>query len=838
MDGNLRQSGSIDKAELFNLLLDGTDDLLIVTDAGLRLAFISRSLLDIAELPSEALHGRTIAESGLFRGHARALHECLHQAVRTAEPAQIEIAWMRGESERIYRIRVQTHLDASRVRYVLARARDITEQRRIEKNLRKREHEFRTLAENSPDNIIRYGLDRRAIYCNREIKDRVLEVSAQRVVGHTPSESAPPGMRGVETYEALLAHTLATGERGTMELIVPHPSGELLVHSVVIAAEFDAGGAVCGAVAVGRDVTEQVKARQALLAKEREFRTLAENAGDNIVRWDTQGRMLYANPAMSRLFGIPVEKLIGHNPMKSMHGRPQPNLSFTTVEQVLSAVMQVAAEGSEVMREFTITPPGMTHAEVHQIRFVPERDESGKVCSVLGFGRDISEKLEQLRLIESLVSTDPLTRLANRQALHECAPGMLRSAARQQTQVAVMLLDLDEFKSVNDGMGHSAGDEMLREVARRLTGCLCAKDLLVRLGGDEFVLVAPDIGDTQDVAAIVAKLHDRLAPPFRIGHREVRSTASIGVALYPQDGAQIEQLLANADTAMYQAKRSGRARTEYYRSELGDAVRHRLALEDALHEACHGNGLELYYQPQLNLLDPQAVVGAEALLRWHHPTLGFLTPDRFIALAEETGAIVPMGRWVLRTAAETAVRWNRGRAQPLHLAVNVSTRQFIDDDLPALIDEVLAHTGCSPRWLCIEITESALLQDSPRVQQALEAFRRQGLRIALDDFGTGYSALNYLARFPVDSLKIDRSFVHGIGRSHRDDELVKAFIAMASALKLTTVAEGVETTEQTDFLLAQGCPVMQGFRFGHPTPEKRFIAEFMPDEPNIVPAVS
>jgi EAL domain-containing protein (putative c-di-GMP-specific phosphodiesterase class I) len=222
-------------------------------------------------------------------------------------------------------------------------------------------------------------------------------------------------------------------------------------------------------------------------------------------------------------------------------------------------------------------------------------------------------------------------------------------------------------------------------------------------------------------------------------------------------------------------------------------------------------------------------VGAEALLRWQHPTLGFLTPNKFIALAEETGTIVPIGRWVLHKAAETATRINHNRAQPLQLAVNVSTRQFVDDDLLAVMDEVLASTGCHPHWLSIEITENALLEDSPHVQKTLEAFRQRGLRVALDDFGTGYSALNYLARFPVDCLKIDRSFVNGIGRSHRDDELVKAFIAMATALNLKVVAEGVETAEQQAFLLAQNCTVVQGFRFGRPTSEKSFL-DNLPEE--------
>ncbi len=809
-----------DQAALFSALLDHTDDLVFATDAHLRLVYVNRRLQDALGAAPQPLLGRTLPEVGLFGDQALPLLERLRDAVANARPVELDVDWVRGEALRHYRVLVQLDLDGKRVRHLTACARDVSEQRRIENDLRVREREFRTLAENSPDNIIRYGLDKRAVYCNREIEDRV-NVSAQRIVGRTPTEGAPPGMEGAENYERQLEQTLATGERGTVELVVPHPNGELRVHSVVISAEYDADGAICGAVAVGRDVTEQVRAQRALQAKEREFRTLAENAGDNIVRWDTQGRMLYVNPAMARLFGATPKDLIGQ-----LASRYRDKLGVQT-GAVGEAARQVMREGRETMREIRIKPPGLERTEVHQIRFVPERDESGQVCSVLGIGRDITEKLEHLELIESLVRTDPLTRLANRQALLEQAPGILQAAGRRRSRVAVMLLDLDQFKSVNDGMGHSVGDELLCGVARCLKQCLRVNDLLVRLGGDEFVIVVPDVDDTRGLLTIVSKLHGGLSAPLRVGAREVRTTASIGVAVYPQDGEQLEQLLAHADTAMYQAKRAGRARTEYYRSELGEAVRRRLALEEAMHVMGEGSGLELHFQPQFDLLRPGQVVGAEALLRWHHPVLGFLTPNDFITLAEETGAIVPMGRWVLRRAAETAVRWNRHRHPPLHVAVNVSTRQFIDDDLPALVDDVLEETGCNSDWLWIEITESSLLEDSPRVQQALEAFHLRGLRIALDDFGTGYSALNYLARFPVDCLKIDRSFVEGIGRSPREAELVKAFIAMAAALNLSTIAEGVETAEQAAFLIEHHCTVAQGFRYGRPVPEAEFAASVL-----------
>jgi diguanylate cyclase (GGDEF)-like protein/PAS domain S-box-containing protein len=938
-----RTSAATDHGSVESLLLhawlEGTEDLAFAVDPELRLTHASQSLAQAAGRSVADLLGRSPVESALFGTGAGRLEASLRDVFGGAAPAPIEIAWPRqAGGERVYRIDLVAQRDGEgRVGRVLACARDVTAQRRVEAHLRQREYEFRTLAENSPDNIIRYGLDLRAVYCNREIEERVT-VSAARVVGRTPSEAAPPGMAGVEAYEDQLRRTLATGERGTVELQVPHPSGEVRVHSVVFAAERDASGIICGAVAVGRDVTDEVRVRRALAekerefralaetlpdvvlrydldarvvycnttiteqsgvpaeriigrraqhalpvectgaegflsqlertlrtgergavelqavyangwraysvefvaerdaggairgalavardvseevraaraleAKEREFRTLAENAIDNIARWDTDACITYFNPVMSRVFGPQPERVLGLRPQEI-----DPNF-----RPVADAVLRVVRSGEPTLLELRFPVPGGGRV-VHEIRFVPERDEAGRVCSVLGIGRDVTEKIAQLEQIESLVRTDTLTRLANRQALHERMPSLFAAAQRRRQQVGVMLLDIDHFKSVNDGLGHSAGDELLRAIAARLTACMRVNDLLVRLGGDEFVVVAPDIDDPEVLGTVAAKLHQALAAPLRIGMRDMHVTASIGVAVYPCDGESLEPLLAHADSAMYHAKRGGRARTEYYRRELSEAIQHRLLLEATLRDACHGQGLELWYQPQVCLRSGGAVLGAEALLRWRHPDLGLLAPDAFIGLAEETGMIVPIGRWVLLTAAKAAVSWNRDRAVPLCIAVNVAARQFVDDDLPAAVREVLRETGCEPGWLSVEITESALLQDSALVQQTLEALRELGVRIALDDFGTGYSALNYLARFPVDCLKIDKSFVQAVGRSERESELVKAFIAMAGALKLDLVAEGVETDAQAAFLIANGCDTGQGYRFGRPEPMERF----------------
>ncbi|MFN8121336.1 MAG: EAL domain-containing protein [Thermoleophilia bacterium] len=799
-------------------LLDETGDLVFCVGPDLRLTFVNRPVKVATACRAAQLLGQPVGATRLFGTAAMVVQEFLRSALAEARLAGIEVAWLRSEGTRIYALHAVPDVDADgAARALVVRAQNITGLRRTEQDLRAREHAFRTLAENSPDNIIRYGLDARAVYCNREIEQRVANASAGSVIGRTPVESRPPGMVGAEQYEARLRHTLATGEPGTCELRLLDPAGDVRIHQIRFAAERDADGRIHGAVAVGRDITDEAVMRQALAEKERDFRTLAENAADNIIRWDTAARVMYMNPAMARMFGHGTEDRLGMTPADIA-----PDGEF---QDIHDAVLRVAGTGRTEDLELRFPVDGVQH--IHHVHLIPERDESGWIRSVLGIGRDITERMAHLELIESLLRTDSLTRLANRQALQERAPGVLAGVLRRGGQAAVMLLDLDQFKAVNDGMGHSAGDELLRGAAERLRGALRADDLLARLGGDEFVVVAPDITGTADIAAIAEHLHGALCDPLPAGGRSVRVTASIGVAVFPGDGDGLEDLLAHADSAMYHAKRNGRGGTEYYRSELGDEVHRRLLLEESLRLASAGEGLELYFQPIVSLDDPFRVEGAEALLRWNHPTLGLLSPDAFIAAAEETGSIVPMGRWVLAEAARAAVRWNRGRDEPLRIAVNVSTRQFTLDDVVGVVDAVLEETACEPSWLSVEITESALLEDSRMVHAALEAFRDRGMRVAIDDFGTGYSALNYLVRFPMDCLKIDRSFVQGIGRSERDDELVKAFIAMATALNLSTVAEGIETGEQAVFLRAHGCESGQGYRFGRPMPAARFAREVL-----------
>ncbi len=805
--------------------LDATDDLFACVDADLRLLYANRAFENITGRTVEDCAGQPLADLQPFGDANQSVLALLAKARDAHGEAEVaeELTWFPGHGAHVA-VRHQVQARAERaadgsIGRLLLTARDVTRFRETERSLRDSQAEFRTLADNSPDNIIRYGLDGRATYCNREIERRV-NTTAVRIVGRLPMEPVPKGMIGAAEYRRVVFDALRTGRPGRVDLTVRQPDGGHATHSVLIRAERDADGTITGALAIGRDVTDLVLARQEAAERERGFRTLAENADDQIARWDTRARFVYANPRMVDLIGLPADQI---------HGRTTMEVSRGHFEEVSASIDRVIAGGEAELVEQRLLDPRDGREHVHQVLCVPERDDQGVLVSVLGVGRDITQGVRNREELERIARTDLLTGIPNSQALFDRAPAMLHAARGSGRQVGVLLLDLDGFKAVNDTVGHAGGDRVLRAVAEQVRAHLRSSDLFVRLGGDEFVIVIGDLDDTLELRAaaetVLRSLADLSGMP---AGRGVRIGASIGVAVFPDDGTTIESLVSNADIAMYQAKRSGRARVEYFRQELSAALQRRAAIEHALEAPSLTSELVLHMQPVFRFGPEPQLAGAEALVRWHHATLGLLMPDEFIPIAEESGAIVSIGRWVLREATAAASRWNRGRSvdlEPLAIAVNFSTRQFALDDLALAVEEELEASGCQPRWLVAEITESLLLEDSERIQTTLLRLRERGVRIAVDDFGTGYSALHYLTRFPLDLLKIDRRFIHGIGVAAEHDELVKALVALAGALRLGVVAEGIETTEQLDFLAAQRCELGQGFLLGGPVPVSAFEAD-------------
>ncbi len=427
------------------------------------------------------------------------------------------------------------------------------------------------------------------------------------------------------------------------------------------------------------------------------------------------------------------------------------------------------------------------------------------------------EGMANRETIDYMSMYDSLTGLPNRRMFTKrLAPILINS--RQKSEIsAVLFLDLDRFKNINDSLGHAAGDLLLMAVADRLTRCLRRGDLVARLGGDEFMVLLQGLAQKQDAAKIAAKVLDSLKSPFKILEHELHIALSIGIALSPEHGDDVDTLLKNADTAMNRAKEVGRNTYQFFATEMGAISITRLGLENDLRKALIRNELILHFQPQYNL-EGGRITGVEALLRWQHPERGMVQPDNFIPMAEETGQIVPIGKWVIREACEQSRRWSEEGFAPIQMAVNLSAKQFQQQDLPDVVAAILKETGMNPEYLELEITETILMQNLETTIDQLVRLMALGVKISIDDFGTGYSSLNYLKRFPLHALKIDRSFVKDIGEDSDESSIVSAIISLAHNLSLEVVAEGVETQGQLEFLRSQQCDRFQGFLMSTPVP--------------------
>lgn len=425
--------------------------------------------------------------------------------------------------------------------------------------------------------------------------------------------------------------------------------------------------------------------------------------------------------------------------------------------------------------------------------------------------------------VHQLANHDALTGLPNRRLLADRLAQALALAHRNQKKVAVMFIDLDRFKTINDSLGHRTGDRLLQHVARRLTGVLREGDTVSRLGGDEFVVILPEVASAGDAAVVADKIMEILAPPFSIGGHELHITPSMGISLYPNDGKTVETLIRNADAAMYHAKEMGRANYQFFVPQMNVRAAERLQTENDLYRALDRDELALYFQPKIDLASG-LICGTEALLRWRHPERGLVAPDNFIPLAEETGLIVPIGEWALKEACRKAKGWQALGLPPLPVAVNLSARQFRQKNLVDKVSQVLTETGLEPGLLELEITETTLMQHTGDNLAVLDKLYALGVKFSIDDFGTGYSSLSYLKRFPVDELKIDRSFVGDIPHDSDDAAIVSAIIALARSLNLQVVAEGVETEDQLAYLARAGCHQAQGYYFSRPLPEDQMLA--------------
>lgn len=543
---------------------------------------------------------------------------------------------------------------------------------------------------------------------------------------------------------------------------------------------------------------------------------ILDSAGEGICGVDRDGKVVFINPAGTAMLGYSADELIGLPLHQTVHCRKTDGTPFPQEECPLHAAIEdgISHQGNDEML-WRKDGSGF-HADYTVVPML----EGEKVTGAVVTFRDVTERKRHEEQMEQQATHDTLTGLANRTILNDRIGLLIERAAREKSVVALLLLDLDRFKEINDSLGHGAGDELLRGMAARLTELMRDSDTVARLGGDEFVVLVEM--DTADSAIPVAqKILDALTKPFSISGREVFASASIGISLYPKDGGNSEELLKNADVAMYRAKKHGFNKFLFYDENMNASSVERLNLETHLRHAVDNGELLLYYQPQVNLHSGE-IIGAEALIRWQHPEMGLVSPAKFIPLAEETGLIFPIGDWVMRTACAQVKVWQDAGVMTPPVAVNLSAHQFRQRHLVKMVTGVLLDSGIDGRYLELEMTESAVMEDADRVIKVLRELKDMGTSISIDDFGTGYSSLSYLKQFAIDKLKVDQSFVRELTRDPSDAAIVVAIITMAHSLGLNVIAEGVETEGQMAYLRSHGCDEMQGYFFSRPVPAGDF----------------
>ena len=550
-------------------------------------------------------------------------------------------------------------------------------------------------------------------------------------------------------------------------------------------------------------------------------RKVIEASLDGIMICNPQGLIEFVNPAFTQLTGYSFEEVFGRNPNLLKSGRHDEAF----YHRLWGALDRDGVWQGEVWNK---RKNGEIYPEWLTINVI--RDDTGQISQYAAVFSDITERKKAEERIKNLAYFDVLTGMPNRRLFTDRLQVAMANAHRHGQRLAIMFLDLDLFKRINDTLGHGVGDMVLVETSKRLGQCVREGDTVARLGGDEFVILLPEVDHVEDAAKLAERVISHVKAPFVIDEHELYVTTSVGIAVYPEDGQTVEQLIKNADTAMYRAKDLGRNAYQLYTPSMNARSFERLAMESSLRHALARGEFTLVYQGKLDLVSGR-LSGVEALVRWRHPEMGLVSPAEFIPLAENMGLIGDIGAWVLKAACRQCKSWHDLGLPPVRIAVNVSALQFREGDVPAIVAEALRESGLQPNYLELELTESVLMQRVDEVAHVLRELRQMGVHISIDDFGTGYSSLSYLKRMPIDALKIDRSFVHDILEDGKvadgeGAEIVSTIINLAHNLRLRAVAEGVETEEQAAFLRARGCDEIQGYLISRPVSGEDLVSLF------------
>lgn len=797
-------------AERLRTLIDATPDIICFKDGAGRWLEANRADLELFALTGVDYRGHTDSELAEFTAP-------LYREAFLACEASDEMAWRAGRisrgEETIPTVEGETkvydvikvplfHEDGSRKGLVVL-GRDVTERKRAEAALERSAAEWSHAMDFFGDALYLIDLDDRVVRANRAFYE-MTGMTADEVIGadigrlmHPEGEAEPcPVCRAREKRRDLEL---------TMEADHPtNPTGRPI--EIMLRVIRDEAGEPAGVLMGLRDLTRVRETEEEL----RLAASVFEGSQEGILVMDGALRVLRVNQAFCNLTGFGEDEVRDRHLETLLAAEHDPGGFCRHLEQSVAATESWEGEVWYRCKNGT-TFPAWEHLTV-------VRDGQARVLRYIGIFTDISEKKQSESRIYRLAHYDPLTDLPNRVLLQDRLGHALERCKRKDSRLALLFIDLDRFKNINDSLGHAVGDRLLQVVAQRLANAVREQDTLARLGGDEFLVLLEELDDLQGAAVVARKVLAVFDDTIRLGGREVYIGASIGISIYPNDGDTAETLIKNADNAMYRAKEAGRNTFQYYTPELTRLSLERLEMETGLRQAMARGELELHYQAQAALGGP--LEGAEALLRWHHPEQGMVPPDRFIPLAEETGLIEPIGRWVLETACAEAVGW----PAPLRVAVNLSGYQVLHGEIVETVRRVLAETGLAPERLELEITEGFVLSHAEQGIATLRELRGLGISLAVDDFGTGYSSLSYLKRLPIHRLKIDRSFVRDLPDDPDDVAIATTIILMARNLGLEVIAEGVESEDQLAFLRERGCEQYQGFYLSRPIPAAEFRA--------------
>jgi diguanylate cyclase (GGDEF)-like protein/PAS domain S-box-containing protein len=675
----------------------------------------------------------------------------------------------------------------------------VAERRQNERALRASEEQYRIVTDTATDVVVTIDRHSRITYINAAA-EKIFGYRPAELIGRSLTELMPTRLRAL--HRGSFERYQRTGQRHigwtNVELPGLHKDG----HEIPLEISFsefkrDDKHLFTGIV---RDVSERKRAEES----QRWLATIVESSTDAIIGATLDGNILSWNQAAEHMYGYSAEEMIGR-PIALLAPPERAEEGARLIERVRQGerienfeTRRRRKDGKQLYVSLTISPI---------------RDAIGTIRGVSTIARDISERKRTEARIRYLAHHDALTGLPNRLLFRDRIGHAIAQARRAHKQAAVLFLDLDGFKHINDSLGHEIGDKLLRMTARRLEGCLRHGDSVARLGGDEFVISLSDLTDNRDAMPIAEKVLQALREPFHVQQHELHVSGSIGISLYPSDGEDADVLMRAADAAMYHAKENGRNNYQFFTARLNEASRRRLQIANYMHQALEQHEFKLYYQPQVDMQSGR-IVAAEALIRWWQPQLGFVATGEFIKVAEETGLIVPIGDWVLHEGCADLRHWYDAGFTQLRLTVNLSPQQFRRPGFVETTARVLEENHLPASALGLEITESVLMMQSEENLAILRRLAEMGIHIAVDDFGVGYSSLSYLQRFPFHTLKIDRSFVNGIGHDSNDAALVMAVIAMTRNLHLEVVGEGVENADQAAFLREHGCTVAQGYHFG------------------------